>query len=177
MGRIAVLIAVSYAILGGALVVVLGAIVWSSTLGGRREIDARKLGERERTWFGIVVVLLVALLFATIFFTPYGRSAGDSGQRMDIAAQQFAFIVPGKALKAGVPVDFRLTSKDVNHGFAVYNSNNEFLFQAQVMPGKTQEYVYTFEKPGTYRIICFEYCGVGHDRMAGTFKVALKVAP
>jgi cytochrome c oxidase subunit 2 len=177
MGRIAIVIAVSYAILGGALVVVIGAIVWSSTLGRRREIDAKKLGERERTWFGIVVVLLVALLFATIFFTPYGRSAGSNGQRVDVTAQQFAFLVPGKTLKAGEPVDFRLTSRDVNHGFAVYNSDDEFLFQVQVMPGKTQEYVYTFEKPGTYHIVCFEYCGVGHDQMAGAFRVALKVAP
>ena len=175
MGRIAILIAVSYAILGGAVVLVLGAVVWSSTIGRRREIDARKLGERERTWFGIVVVLLVALLFATIFFTPYGRSAGSNAQRVDVTAEQFAFLVPGKTLKVGVPVQFRLTSKDVNHGFAVYNSKNEFLFQAQVMPGKTQDYVYTFKKPGTYHIVCFEYCGVGHDEMAGTFKVALTV--
>jgi len=67
VGRNAIIIAVSYGILGGLVVVVLAALVWSSTLGGRRQIDARKLREREKTWFGIVVVLLVGLLFATIF--------------------------------------------------------------------------------------------------------------
>lgn len=171
MGRIAILIAVAYGLLGGVLVVAIGAVVWSSTLGRRREIDVRKLGERERTWFAIVVVVLVALLFATIFFTPYGRSSGEKGMSFDVKAQQFAFVIPGKAIKAGVPVRFHLTSADVNHGFAVFNEANEFLFQAQVMPGRTQDYVYTFEKPGTYRVVCFEYCGVGHDQMAGAFVV------
>jgi len=171
MGKIATIIAVSYAILGGGVVLVLGLVVWSSTLGRRRGIDAKKLGEREKTWFGIVVVLLVALLFATIFFTPYGRSAGKGAQSYDVSAQQFAFVVPGKALKAGVPVRFHLTSKDVNHGFAVFNSKNEFLFQVQVMPGKTQDYVYTFKKPGRYRVVCFEYCGVGHDQMGASVTV------
>lgn len=171
MGRIATLIAVSYALLGGAAVVAIGVAVWSSTLGRRREIDARKLGERERTWFGIVVVLLIGLLFATIFFTPYGRSAEKGDLEFDVKAQQFAFVIPGKALKAGVPVKFHLTSADVNHGFAVFNERNEFLFQAQVIPGKTQDYVYTFEKPGRYHVVCFEYCGIGHDQMTGQFVV------
>jgi cytochrome c oxidase subunit 2 len=171
MGRIAILIAVTYGLLGGVVVTAIGAVVWSSTLGRRREIDVRKLGERERTWFAIVVVMLVALLFATIFFTPYGRSAGSGAQQFDVKAQQFAFVIPGRALEAGVPVSFHLTSADVNHGFAVFNEQNEFLFQAQVMPGKTQDYVYTFKKPGRYRVVCFEYCGVGHDQMAGEFTV------
>ena len=171
MGRIAIIIAVAYGILGGAVVVLLGILVWSSTIGRRREIDARKLGERERTWFGIVVVLLVGLLFATIFFTPYGRSAGKGGLSFDVKAQQFAFVIPGQPIKAGVPVTFHLTSSDVNHGFAVYNGQNEFLFQAQVMPGKTQDYVYMFKKPGRYRVVCFEYCGVGHDQMRGQLVV------
>jgi cytochrome c oxidase subunit 2 len=175
VGRIAILIAVSYAVLGGVAVLALAAAVWSSTLGRRRQIDAHKLAERERTWFGIVVVLLVSLLFATIFFTPYGRSSDSVRQEVHVVAEQFAFLVPSTPIRAGVPVKFHLTSKDVNHGFAVYNAKDEFLFQVQVMPGRTQDYVYTFKKPGAYHIECFEYCGVGHDEMTGTFRVALKV--
>jgi cytochrome c oxidase subunit 2 len=183
LGRIATLIAISYGILGGALVLVLGVVVWRSTAWRRGEPDVRRLGEREKTWFGIVVVALVVLLFATIFFTPYGRTAetgalsaagrsgAGGGLSFDVRAQQFAFVIPGKAIKAGVPVTFRLTSADVNHGFAVFNERNEFLFQAQVMPGRTQEYVYTFKKPGRYHVVCFEFCGVGHDQMTGEFQV------
>jgi len=173
VGRISIIIAVSYGILGGVLVVLIGAAVWSSTLGGRRQIDTRRLAERERTWFAIVVVVLVALLFATIFFTPYGRGSdsGRAAQTMPVRALQFAFAMPRKTLKAGEEVEFQLTAADVNHGFAVFDAKHTFLFQVQVMPGKTQLYRYTFKKPGTYTIECFEYCGLGHDEMRGTLTV------
>jgi cytochrome c oxidase subunit 2 len=173
VGRTALIIAVSYGILGGAAVLAIGVAVWTSTLGRRHEVDARKLGEREKTWFGIVVVLLVSLLFATIFFTPYGRgsSGGHAKQTFDVVAQQFAFVMPGKPIKAKEEVEFRLTSKDVNHGFAVFDPHHKFLFQVQIMPGRTQLYRYTFTTPGTYSVECFEFCGLGHDQMATTFQV------
>ena len=172
MGRTATIIAVSYAILGGAAVVALGALVWGSTLGRNRETNLHTLAEREKTWFGIVVVLLIGLLFGTIFFTPYSRGAegGNSDQIVDVNAQQFAFVMPATPLKAGKEVEFRLTSSDVNHAFAVFDSSHKFLFQVQIIPGKTQLYRYTFE-PGVYTVECFEYCGVGHDAMASRFTV------
>lgn len=168
-------IAVGYGILGGAAVVVLGLIVAGSTRARRPALDANAVGERERTWFAIVVVLLVALLFATIFFTPYGQSSQSAPQRVGVRAQQFAFVLDKSTVHVGEPVKFHLTSADVNHGFAVFNAHNEFLFQTQVMPGKTTDYVYTFRKPGTYRIVCFEYCGAGHDEMTGTLRATVKV--
>jgi cytochrome c oxidase subunit 2 len=172
LGRTAIIIAVSYGILGGLVVLVIGAVVWSSTVAGRRQIDARKLGEREKTWFAVVVVLLVALLFGTIFFTPYGRgSAGRHGKRVDVTAEQFAFLMPGAKVRVGEPVEFHLTSKDVSHGFAVFTAKRKFLFQVQVLPGTTQLYRYTFHKPGLYTVECFEYCGLGHDAMRGTITV------
>jgi cytochrome c oxidase subunit 2 len=164
-------IAVVYAILGGVLVIVVGVVVAASTLGRRRQVDTEALAHHERTWFGIVVVLLVALLFATIFFTPYGKSQESAPQEVNVQARQFAFLVDRSRIRAGEKVKFHLTSADVNHGFAVFDSHNKFLFQAQVMPGKTQDYVYTFERPGTYRIVCFEYCGPGHDQMQGQLTV------
>ena len=170
MGRIAIIIAVSYGILGGVVVIVIAALVWSSTRDRNRQTNLHKLAEREKTWFGIVVVMLVALLFTTIWFTPYSRSQ-DNGQAFPVKAEQFAFLVPDRVLHAGVPVRFSLTSADVNHGFAVFNSDNVLLFQVQVMPGETQKYVYTFSKPGLYRVVCLEYCGVGHDGMQNELKV------
>jgi cytochrome c oxidase subunit 2 len=164
-------IAVGYAILGGALVIVVGALVAFSTLGRRRSVDTKALARHERTWFGVVVVLLVVLLFATIFFTPYGKSQESAPQEVNVQARQFAFIVDRSRIRAGEKVKFHLTSADVNHGFAVFDSHNKFLFQVQVMPEKTTDYVYTFEHPGTYRIVCFEYCGSGHDQMQGQLTV------
>lgn len=33
------------------------------------------------------------------------------------------------------------------------------------MPGREQRLVHTFHTPGTYTILCMEFCGVYHDRM------------
>jgi len=171
VGRTAIIIAVSYGVLGGLAVLLIAFGVWASTQS-RGPVDIEKLREREKTWFGIVVVMLVVLLFATIFFTPYGRGEASPGSQIErIHAVQFAWLIPSTPLHVGRPVQFELTSADVNHGFAVFSPQNVFLFQVQVMPGHTQLYNYTFTQPGTYSIECFEYCGVGHDQMKGTFRV------
>ena len=155
MGRTAIIIAVSYGVLGGLAVLLIAFGVWASTQSGGNA-DIEKLREREKTWFGIVVVMLVVLLFATIFFTQYGRGEASPGSQVEpIRAVQFAWIIPRKPLQAGRPVEFRLTSADVNHGFAVFSPKDVFLFQVQVMPGKLQLYNYTFTEPGTYSIECF----------------------
>jgi cytochrome c oxidase subunit II len=172
LGTTATIIAVAYTAVC-ALAIGFMAVVARST-GGRgpeRALDTRRLRETEKTWFAIVVVLLVALLVATIFFTPYGRSAGKDAQVVEVTALQFGWVLPGKPIQANRQVEFRLTSKDVNHSFAVYTASGELLFQVQVMPDRTQTYVYTFRRPGLYRVVCLEYCGVDHDAMQSDLRV------
>jgi cytochrome c oxidase subunit 2 len=154
-------------VVGIALVV----FVAGSTRRRARPLDLERIRHAERLWFVAVVVLLVAVLAATIAFTPYGRSARRDAQIVDVQGQQFAWLLPSKPIKAGRQVEFRLTSTDVNHSFAVYTAAGKLLFQVQVMPGKTQEYVYTFRRPGTYQVLCLEYCGVGHTDMETHFRV------
>jgi len=137
----------------------------------RRSVDIDRIRHAERDWFVAVVVLLVAVLAATIAFTPYGRSARRDAQIVDVQGFQFAWVVPSATIKAGRQVEFRLTSRDVNHNFAVYTAGGKLLFQVQVMPGKTQRYVYTFTRPGTYHVLCLEYCGVGHTDMQTDLRV------
>jgi cytochrome c oxidase subunit 2 len=172
LGRTATIIAVSYTIVCVVAIVFL-VVIAASTRGGRPLDGAavRRLGEREKTWFAIVIVLLVTLLFATIFSTPYGRTAGPDAQIVRIKGLQFVWLVPRKPIKVGQPVEFRLTSADVSHGFGVYTSSGRFVFQVQVMPGRTQVYVYTFKQPGTYKILCLEYCGLDHDKMQSLLTV------
>jgi cytochrome c oxidase subunit 2 len=172
VGRIAIVIAVSYAA-ACALAIGFMVVVALSTRRrrGQSEPASERLHEREKTWFAIVVVLLVALLLATIGFTPYGRSARKNAQVVNVKAVQFAWLVSGDPIKAGTQVEFHITSADVNHGLAVYTAGGKLLFEVQVMPDKTQEYVYTFKKPGTYTILCIEFCGVGHAHMQGLLTV------
>ncbi|HWB22182.1 MAG TPA: hypothetical protein VG652_04785 [Gaiellaceae bacterium] len=172
MGRIAIIIAVFYGAVCVLAIAFMVMVAFSTRRkNGRPEPDLERLGEHEKTWFAIVVALLAALLFATILFTPYGRGAGANAQVVHVKAIQFAWLVSGKPIKTGTPVEFDLTSADVNHGFGVYTAGGKLLFEVQVMPGLTQRYVYTFRKPGVYTILCMEYCGLGHDRMQGQLTV------
>lgn len=170
MGRTAIIIAVSY----GVVVVVSVALVlavWLSTRKRDRGVDTALLVRREKSWFGVAVALLVSLLFATIFFAPYGRSAPGRKQAVKVQGFQFGWTIEPKVLKANVRVEFRLRSLDVSHAFAVYNHDDELLFQVQVVPDRTQKAFYTFKKPGTYQVLCFEFCGLFHDQMRATFEV------
>jgi cytochrome c oxidase subunit 2 len=172
LGTTATIIAVAYTAVCVVAIAFMVVVARSTTgRGPEQATDVHRLRETERTWFVVVVVLLVALLVATIFFTPYGRSAGKDAQVVNVTALQFGWLIPSTPIKANRQVEFRLTSRDVNHSFAVYTQSGELLFQVQVMPDRVQEYVYTFEKPGDYRVVCLEYCGVDHDAMQADLKV------
>ena len=172
MGRSATLIVIFYSVTS---VLAISFMIWIALSTRRKnratDPDLNKLGEREKTWFAIVTVLLAAMLFATIFFTPYGRSAGKNAQVVNVKAIQFAWLLPGTPVKTGTPVEFKITSADVSHGFGVYTAGGKLLFELQVLPGTTQDYVYTFKKTGTYTILCLEYCGLGHAKMQGQLTV------
>lgn len=169
MGRTAIVIAISY-VVATVLVTLIGIAVAASTRSRKRP-DVEKLREREKAWFVVSVALLTALLFATIFLTPYGKGAGDPGaQQLNVKGVQFAWLVKGR-VRAGRPVQFNLTSGDVNHNLGLYTMGWKLLFQVQVVPGRTQHYVYTFRRPGSYRVVCLEFCGLDHHLMNTTIRV------
>ncbi|MGH8399001.1 MAG: hypothetical protein ACRETA_12285, partial [Gammaproteobacteria bacterium] len=74
-------------------------------------------------------------------------------------------------LPYGEPVEFRVTAADVNHGFAIYDNLGVLLAQTQAMPGYVNRLYFRFPKPGTYHILCLEYCGVGHLIMHANIEV------
>jgi cytochrome c oxidase subunit II len=167
----AVVITVAYCV-AVAIGAAVSIAVWRSTR--RRDelgIDTGRLEKRERTWLFIVLAALIALLLGTIFSTPYGRSAGKNAQVVRVTAVQFAWSVDPPTVQANRQVVFYLTSTDVNHAFGVYDAKNVLQFQVQVVPGKTQKYVHTFHRPGTYTVLCLEFCGVEHDKMETTIEV------
>ncbi len=151
-------------------------IVWRSTHSFERNrkdtTNTHRLAEGEKPWFFFAVAALALLLLSTLTFIPYGDNAKAEGQQaVAVESQQFAWTVTPSTIRAGVPVRFALTSKDVNHGFAVYNDRNILLFQIQVLPDHTSHIVYTFKEPGRYQVVCLEFCGVNHHKMVGTFRV------
>lgn len=171
MGGTASTIGVFYlaVVIAGALIS--GGIAWSTLVRPRLRTDPAKLERRERLWLFVMVGILVAGLFSTIFFTPYGKSAGPGGQVVRVTAAQFAWTLEPSTVRANVAVEFDLTATDVNHAFGLYDEDDVLLLQVQVPPDHHQNAVYTFDKPGTYRILCLEYCGLGHHLMESTIEV------
>jgi cytochrome c oxidase subunit II len=166
-----VLIAVAYGLVT-VVAIILALMLAVSTRGRRPRVDERRLAHRERAWLHIVIAILLALLFATIWFTPYGHGGtkrGDVVVRVD--SKQFFWRVQPNTFPANREIEFRLTSQDVNHGFGIYDSDGKLVGQIQVVPEKTQTFVHTFDEPGHYRILCLEFCGFGHALMQGTFTV------
>lgn len=171
MSQTAIIITVAYSIavvIGSAISIA----IWRST---KRPLD----GDRAGTWSGResafligLTLALFALLLGTIFYVPYGESAGPNKQVVRVTGVQFAWAVDAPAgIKTGTPVEFLITSTDVNHGFGLYTSGGKLLRQIQVVPGQTQTLVHTFAEPGIYEVLCLEFCGAKHHEMVTEFEV------
>lgn len=120
----------------------------------------------------------------TIPKSPYYLFANETPNKVvHVLAMQFMFLMSEKAidpknpsgeaieLSANELVEFRVTSLDVNHGFAIYNEANRLITQTQAMPGYVNRLRYKFEEPGSYEILCLEYCGMAHQVMRSSFIV------
>jgi cytochrome c oxidase subunit 2 len=64
-------------------------------------------------------------------------------------------------IPAGQPVDIAITSSDVIHSFWVPRLGGKM----DAIPGHRNVLRLTADRPGTYRGICAEFCGVGHTGM------------
>lgn len=74
---------------------------------------------------------------------------------------------PALELEEGVSYTLHLSSVDVNHGFSLYPANINF----QVVPGYDYGLSIKPNRPGEYRIVCNEFCGVSHHNMLGRIVV------
>ena len=70
---------------------------------------------------------------------------------------------PVLKLKAGETYMLHLSSLDLNHGFSLYPVNINF----QIVPGYDYALEVTPNDPGEYKVICNEFCGIGHHLMVG----------
>ncbi len=75
-------------------------------------------------------------------------------------------------LETGKTYKFRMSSYDIQHGFSI--RPEEVLSQHTnllVLPGYEWVIEMEFDEPGTYHVICNEFCGVGHSSMHGRIEV------
>ncbi len=89
-----------------------------------------------------------------------------------IGALRFAWDGLPAVLEAGKTYNFHLGSYDVQHGFSIRKEDTlSKQMSLQVLPGYEWIVPMTFDEPGTYHVVCNEFCGVGHRTMHGKFRV------
>ena len=85
----------------------------------------------------------------------------DKTYQVYMVATMWQFEPSDIYIPTGSEVDFFVTSKDVVHGFNIYQKNVNLM----AVYGNINKSTVKFDKPGVYTITCHEYCGVGHQNM------------
>ena len=93
---------------------------------------------------------------------PFGIDLDDANGRDDILIEDSELHLP-----KGQPVKVLLRSIDVLHDFYV----PEFRAKMDMVPGAITFFWFTPTRNGTFDILCFELCGVGHHVMRGSVVV------
>ncbi|MBQ4854047.1 cytochrome oxidase [Rhodanobacter sp. B2A1Ga4] len=129
-----------------------------------------------RGLFLALLLLGIGIAWASLrpFPIPLQHEPLQAAQVVNVVGHQWTWDVSETRLTVDEPVEFRVTSDDVNHGFAIYAPDGRIVIQTQAMPGFTNKILYTFRTPGTYRIMCLEYCGVAHNGMTAELDVAAR---
>ncbi len=111
-------------------------------------------------------------------FTQLGLfDRGNNNYDLYSIAQMWQFnLGPGVPVEAGhqvldIPLNARVTfhvaSRDVNHGLFVQYHN----INLQLVPGHVARQSVIFDRPGTFWVVCHEYCGRGHHNMGFMIRV------
>jgi len=166
--RIAVLVS---AVVGTFLIAVFAMVARSAGTAGSPDAIAASAARWRRMTFWALVLLFVPAIGYSLTKLPYSSDTAPAAVVVQATGHQWAWVLTPATVPAGQAVEIRVTGADVNHGFGVYDTNDRLITQTQAMPGFTNVIRYTFMTPGTYRILCLEYCGLGHHTMVSQLTV------
>jgi cytochrome c oxidase subunit 2 len=176
--------------------VVYGALILIPVIYARRRAAVDEIrpgvipGERGRTVYLAVLVILILASFLAVFVESYiavNKLAATLEEKYNVDIEQlqageadgvlvvevigfqwgWTFRYPNGIetdilyLPAGRPVIFKVTSEDVFHAFSI----PDLRVKVDAIPGQVNVTWTVPEKPGTYRVQCYELCGVGHAEM------------
>jgi cytochrome c oxidase subunit 2 len=141
--------------------------------GEKREAAGNTLLRWRGPVFWILVVAFVPIIGYTLIGLPYSPPRDRVGEPTIVAVrgQQWRWDIEPGTVPVRRPVEFHVTSADVNHGFAIYDADLKLVAQTQAMPGYTNLLHVNFSRPGTYRVLCLEYCGLAHHKMMAEITV------
>ncbi len=105
---------------------------------------------------------LAALLLGTVQAKPARKE-----KVIKIDARKFRFAPNLIELKKGEAVVLELTAADFPHGFSI----PELKVRADLVIGKPVQVRLKPEQEGQFGFLCDNFCGSGHEEMAGTIIV------
>ena len=127
------------------------------------------------TLFWLTLLVATPVMLYTLVDLPYAHSGiprqANDHQVIEVVGQQWSWTLSRTEAVSGTPVEFRVTSRDVNHGLAIYDEDMRVVAQTMAMPRYTNTLVHTFTRPGTYKLLCLEYCGLAHHAMVAELHI------
>ena len=166
-------------ILTAVLMAIVSAIFIFVALNAGRRADEyaptqAKAGAFRSKLFWVLLVAGVLITIVTTLDLPYAATRGkvsDDAVAIDVKGYQWYWELSSERAKAGDTVVFHVTTADVNHGLGVYDPDMRLIGQTQAMPGYTNSLELKFDRPGAYKLMCLEYCGLAHHVMISEFTV------
>ena len=137
----------------------------------RAEGSPNSVEPRRRMLIWAMVVFGAIVTFASLREWPHAIASGENVVQINVTGGQWYWEIDTQEVPVGKKVVFNLHTEDVNHGFGVLGPEGDLLFQTQAMPGYVNQVQYIFDIPGTYRVLCMEFCGVAHHDMIDEFTV------
>lgn len=156
----------------GLVAVVFAAVVLAST--SRGEPDKRAMETHRVRLMVAFAIIGFVVTYVSLRPWPHEAEAFEGAMTVEVTASQWSWEISQKEIPVATSVIFNVQSHDVNHGVGVYDPKGALLFQTQAMPGVVNRVKYTFSEPGSYRVLCMEYCGLAHHGMTDEFKVVEK---
>jgi len=116
---------------------------------------------------GLLFALAVAIVAAPRA-TAQDAAPAVPARKITITAKKYEFSPAKIEMKVGEPVEITLQAEDTTHGFTCKELGVE---KVVVEQGKSQSFVVTPQKAGTYEFKCAKWCGFGHGKMKGEILV------
>jgi cytochrome c oxidase subunit II len=112
----------------------------------------------------LVVVVGVVMAEGAALPAMASAKAAQDARVIEIAAERFTFTPSEIRIKAGTPLEIRLTSDDTAHGFHIVGTDVDIELPKR---GRGVATVKFEPQAGRYTFECSRICGAGHEFMRG----------